>query len=388
MPGIRFGLGTKRQQFGDTGVPSVFDGGLFRLYSGSSASDAGDVLASGTLPSFAFNGANEADVRTLHGEWIASDNINGTVAGLYLESVDGLSKAFLTVTESGGGGDVIIDDDALRIGDTVVVSTLDWATSEESLYPNRPAGWTNFSELDFSQTPPAGSIGVDLTIAGTDWKCFENADNPDPFNSYWAQLSDASAPQTPPSTWVGTWRVGTYATGHGIGNVFTYGPGNLFLTNPISRVYMSMRVKFEFPDTSYWHPISNKFVNIFGDHSTILTQVREAANWRHAEELGNGDPYFSFFVDNGIDAPGEDHIPEQVLNSVIPINEWVQLEVVIDIPNHIFKVWQNGVLTTSAAPNFASTSMNTIGFYAFRGGGGETLGAVLKYHYDHFFIAW
>jgi hypothetical protein len=150
---------------------------------------------------------------------------------------------------------------------------------------------------------------------------------------------------------------------------------------------MSIRAYFDF-DAADWHPVSNKFVNIFSNHSTILMQLREADNWRHAEELRAGDPYSSFFVDDGVDDVNEDHIPGQIDNRAVPNRQWTHIEVLIDMPNHVFKIWQDGVLTTDAAPNFASTQMDEFGLYAFRGGGGETLENDLYYQYDHFFLAW
>ena len=170
--------------------------------------------------------------------------------------------------------------------------------------------------------------------------------------------------------------------------MFTYGPGNVFLSSGTTRLYMSLRCFFQFPNSTFWHPISNKFVNLSGDHSQILMQLDEQGNWRHAEELGFGNPYYSFFVDNGTSVPGETHLPGQVANPAVPVNQWVQFEVLIDIPNHVYKIWQDGVLTTNATPTFASTKINTVGINAFRGGGGETLSTDLYYKYDHFFIAW
>ena len=117
-------------------------------------------------------------------------------------------------------------------------------------------------------------------------------------------------------------------------------------------------------------------------------QLREGGNWRHAEELGFGAPYTNFYVGRGTDAPGEDHIPGQVANPAVPNRQWIQIEVLVDIPNHVFKIWQDGILTTNATPTFASTKITTVGINAFRGGGGETLSTDLFYRYDHFFIAW
>jgi hypothetical protein len=246
------------------------------------------------------------------------------------------------------------------------------------LYPNRPSNFTNSTEIDFSQTPPALPDNVDRPIAGTNWNMIFFGD--DAGGSNWTNISDASAPQSAPGIWQGRWAAGSYGggvigagSGHGIGNVFTYAASG---TN---RLYMSLRVYFDF-DPSQWHPISNKFVNLEGDHSLILMQLMEGGNWRHAEELGaSGFP--SFWVDPSNSAG-------QVTDPAVPNRQWTQIELLIDIPNHIYKIWQDGVLTTNATPTFASTRINTVGIYAFRGGGGETLSTTLYYKYDHFFVAW
>ena len=250
-----------------------------------------------------------------------------------------------------------------------------------SSYPNRPAGYTNSTEINFSQSVPTGNPAVDNPIVGTDWRMWGGN-----FPNNWTKISDATAPQSPSDVFQGHWAAGNYADGHGIGNVFTYGPGHVWLSNPTSRLYVSLRVYFDF-DASLWHPVSNKFVNITGNHSLILVQLNEGGKWRHAEELGSSG-FNSFFVDGGADAPGEDHIPGQIDNRPVPTRQWIQIEVLIDLPNHVFKVWQDGVLTTNATPTFASTSINTFGINAHRGGGGELLSADLNWRYDHFFLAW
>lgn len=243
------------------------------------------------------------------------------------------------------------------------------------LYPNRPSDWTNSTELDFSQSIPSGGTGVDVAIPGTDWFVIN-------LESNWTKVSDATAPQSPPDIWRGHVDSGVYGDGHGIGNVFTYAMLNQ------TRLYASLRCRWAFPNDN-WHPISNKFINIFSNHSTILVQSREGGNWRHCEELGQGDPYWNFYVDDGTDnLPFEDHIAGQLDNRAIPTNQWVQIEVVIDLPNHVFKVWQDGVLTTSATPTFSSTAMESFGVFSHRGGGGETLADDIDFEYDHFFLAW
>jgi hypothetical protein len=222
------------------------------------------------------------------------------------------------------------------------------------------------------------------------------------------RASSSSAPASPRSSapvrpsrratstggvWSGRWAPGAYGGGvigqgggHGIGNVFTYGPNAAWINVAgITRLYASLRVYFDF-DSTQWHPISNKFVNIEGDHSLFLVQLNEGGNWRHAEELGSTG-YPSFGVDFNRSA-GDVHLAGQIDNRPVPTRQWVQLEILIDLPNHVFKVWQDGVLTTNAAPTFASTKIRTFGINAFRGGGGETLTTDLSYKYDHFFLAW
>jgi hypothetical protein len=247
--------------------------------------------------------------------------------------------------------------------------------SAGGLYPNRPASFTNSSELDFSQNIPTLPDNVDRPIPGapSGWNMIF-------FGNNWSRITDSTAAQTPPGAWRGHWETGSYGggvigagSGHGIGNVFTYAASGT------TRLYMSMRVYFDF-DASQWHPISNKFMNIEGDHSLLLMQLKEGGHWRHAEELGFTG-YNSFWIDPGNTAG-------QVSNPAVPTRKWTQIEVLIDLPNRVFKIWQDGVLTTNATPNFASTRINVVGWYAFRGGGGETLTTDLFWRYDHFFIAW
>ena len=246
-------------------------------------------------------------------------------------------------------------------------------------YPNRPASFTQSTEIDFSQAIPSLPDNVDRPISGAPgWNMIY-------FGGNWNQMSDPTAPQSAPGVWRGHWAPGSYGGGvigqgggHGIGNVFSYTPAGA------SRLYMSLRVYFDF-DPSQWHPISNKFVNIEGDHSQILVQLDEGGNWRHAEELGYTG-YNSFGVDFNRNSPTS--ISGQVDNRAVPNRQWTQIEVLIDFPNHIFKIWQDGVLTTNATPTFASTRINTFGINAFRGGGGETLTTDLYWRYDHFFLAW
>ena len=249
------------------------------------------------------------------------------------------------------------------------------------LYPNRPEGWDEETELDFSQTPVSDSPdNVDRAIPGSDdWSMIGFLRGATPA---WTSESDATAPQSPPGTWVGHIPPGTYGSpesGHGIGNIFTS------VMSGTSRVYISIRTMFDF-STNGWHSISNKMVNIeCNNNALILMQSRETPHWRHASELsGSGN----IFVDDGEDQGTDIHIPGQVSNIAIPNQQWVHLEIVIDLANSVYKIWQDGVLTTDAEPDFVATSIFTVGILVFRGGGGETLGEDVYYRHDHFFCAW
>jgi predicted nucleic acid-binding Zn-ribbon protein len=240
--------------------------------------------------------------------------------------------------------------------------------------PNKPATWTNFTQLDFSQVAP-GQTSVDAPIVGAElgWNTI--------YNSNFVKSSDPTAPQSPSSVWVGTWPAGSYGGGvigqgggHGIGNVFTTKP------NGTNRIYASTRVYFDM-DANQWHPISNKFINIETNNGLILVQLNEGGHWRHAEFLSATTG--SFWVDPGNGTAG------QVSNIAVPTRKWVHLEVLIDIPNRIFKVWQDGVLTTDAKVTFTGVSkIYGIGWNAFRGGGGETISKPFAWRYDHFYVAW
>jgi hypothetical protein len=255
------------------------------------------------------------------------------------------------------------------------------------LYPNKPPSYTNTTEINFSQAiPSTPPFDQDTPITGTDWFGIWQADASP---TMWQQTTDATAPQSPPGIWRAHWAPGSYGggvigegAGHGIGSLFTRAMSG---TN---RIYFSLRCYFEFPNASYWHPISNKFVNIECNNSLLLNQLFEGngAVWRHAEELAFTGS--SWWADNNT-TPGENHIGGIVDNRAVPINQWTQLEGLIDIPGGTYKMWQDGVLTTNVpSPPFVSSNMQTFGIFAFRGGGGETLNADLFYRYDHFHLAW
>jgi len=308
----------------------------------------------------------------LTGRTIAWSSSNTAVATVNASTgaITGMAVGNATITATSGGKSGTA---------TISVAAAPVSSPGSGSYPNRPASFTQSTQIDFSQAIPSLPDNVDRPITGAPgWNMIY-------FGGNWNQMSDPTAPQSAPGVWRGHWAPGSYGGGvlgqgggHGIGNVFSYAPAGA------SRLYMSLRVYFDFA-ASQWHPISNKFVNIEGDHSQILVQLDEGGNWRHAEELGYTG-YNSFGVDFNRNSPTS--ISGQVDNRAVPTQQWTQIEVLIDFPNHVFKVWQDGVLTTNATPTFASTRINTFGINAFRGGGGETLTTDLYWRYDHFFIAW
>jgi hypothetical protein len=314
---------------------------------------------------------------TLGGTATATTNASGVAAFTSLQITGTAGTRTLTFSATG----------LTSVTSTAIAVSVPSTPPVGGLYPNRPAAFTKSSEIDFTQALPPMPDDVNQPIAGTSWFTYGTYSGPvsAPIPN-WTRTTDASAPQSAPGIWQGHFAPGSYGGGvigqgggHGIGDVVTPTPN-------ITRLYMSTRVYFDF-DPADWHPISNKFVIIEGNNGSnlILVQLRENGDWRHAEELG---PSGSFYVDGGTDFPGEDHIPGQLDNRAVPTRQWVQIEILIDLPGHVFKVWQDGVLTTNATPTFASTFMNTVGVHAFRGGGGETITKDLYWRYDHFFIAW
>jgi hypothetical protein len=246
-------------------------------------------------------------------------------------------------------------------------------------YPNLPATWSTSRQINFSDAVPADVGGSGQAIGSTGFTMVPAS------YTFWTKTSDATAPQSQPDTWVGHMASGSYGggvvgsgSGHGIGGVLT-------ALSSITRLYASVRIYFDYPDTSFWHSISNKFLFIQGDTGLILVQLSEGGYWLHAEELASPT---SIFVDPGTDHPGEDHIPGQLSNTTVPVGQWMQIEVEIDLVNHIFKIWRDGTLTTDATPTFTSTAITEFKLDFFRGGGGETLTSDLNWKIDHIYLAW
>jgi hypothetical protein len=156
--------------------------------------------------------------------------------------------------------------------------------------------------------------------------------------------------------------------------------------NGQTRLYCSVWVYFEYPDagTADWHSISNKFINLETNGpvpgSNTLVEVYEGGKWLHASELASGTS-----MDAGTG---------QVDNNPVLTNQWNQVEMVIDIPNKLWKVWLNGTLKSDSTQRpggqypFIQTSIVSFSIKSFRGGGGEYLASDLHWRYDHIYLAW
>lgn len=111
---------------------SQFDGGTLEIYSGAQPADPNDV-ASGTLlvtidlPSPAFNTAVAGTI-TKAGTWQDTATGTGTAGWGRLISADTTKTADIAITESGGGGQGIINDDAVASGNTVTITSCSFTT--------------------------------------------------------------------------------------------------------------------------------------------------------------------------------------------------------------------------------------------------------------------
>lgn len=120
---------------GNAGAGIDFDGGVLEIRSGAApgpnAADGGTLLASITLPTPAF-GAAASGVISLSGTWEdASADAAGTAAHFRIKQsgdTGGASGATDeriegTVTGTGGGGDLELDNTSIEAGQAVSIST-------------------------------------------------------------------------------------------------------------------------------------------------------------------------------------------------------------------------------------------------------------------------
>jgi hypothetical protein len=250
------------------------------------------------------------------------------------------------------------------------------------------AAWQGSADLDMSQSVPSPPDNVDRPIAGG------NGWNMIYFGDSWlpGTTSSFGLPDKPAGfnnrVWRGRYTPGSYGGGV-VGAGSGYGIGNFFLVlgHTVRRVHIGMLMYFDFPDASYWHPISNKGVNIEGSNALLLRQWKEGSHYNHCEQLHFTSGALSFFIDN--DSPssdGEKHPAGQLNNNAVPLRQWVKSECEIDLMNGVFRSGQDGVLTTVSTPPFTPTTMQPPGINFFRGGGGETLSQNRDYYVGHIHV--
>lgn len=125
---------TARNVILDSGLNAAFNGGLFRIYSGTKPATAnlaptGTLLASVTAADF-FAAASSGSVALNAAMTDSSANATGT-AGYFRFSAasdtDALDAAYAridgTVTATGGGGDITLDNTSITSGQSVSITS-------------------------------------------------------------------------------------------------------------------------------------------------------------------------------------------------------------------------------------------------------------------------
>jgi hypothetical protein len=107
-----------------------FAGGTLKFFSGSvpancAASDPSGLLASGTLPSPALT--SSAGVTTLAGTWTITGSAGGTAASFRVYNSGSTCVCQGTVTATGGGGDLTLDNTS--IANTQVITEITFAVT-------------------------------------------------------------------------------------------------------------------------------------------------------------------------------------------------------------------------------------------------------------------
>ena len=122
---LQFGT-TQRSAMADVLVTAAA-GGSVKLFSGSvpancAAADPAGLLASGTLPSPALT--NTSGTLSKAGTWAFTGSAAGTVASFRLYTSGAVCFCQGTVTASGGGGDMTIDNTVIASGQGGTVNTV------------------------------------------------------------------------------------------------------------------------------------------------------------------------------------------------------------------------------------------------------------------------
>ncbi len=238
-------------------------------------------------------------------------------------------------------------------------------------YPNKPGGFTNTREIDFSEAVPSG-IGSDRAIAGGPWAMIYDVDTGGGQSSA-QKVSEGGAPMSPSDVWRMHFQPGTFGASHGVGNIYT----NL-VSESVTALYTSLHFKFS---ASYpWHPVSNKW--LWWTPGQFLLQSKEGGWWTHHGNLGGGE-----WLD-------PDNIGSASLDTYNPVEitsgEYHQIETIIDRVGATWSTWLDDTLVIAASSltiDGGSTFEEFI-LEAYRGGGGETLGVDCYNYWDHLHLAW
>ncbi len=103
-------------------------GAVLKLFTGSqpancAAADSGTLLGTETCPSDWMNAASGGS-KTLLGTWSGTGSANGTAAHFRLYASDGTTcHAQGSVTATGGGGDLTLDNTSIASGQSFVITT-------------------------------------------------------------------------------------------------------------------------------------------------------------------------------------------------------------------------------------------------------------------------
>lgn len=229
---------------------------------------------------------------------------------------------------------------------------------------HQPASYSRIqTEFDFGSAVPSGG-GTERAISGSDWSVIYDGDGGG--GSNFSKVSDSTAPFSPNGVWQLRQAAGTYSTGHGYGNVFSYLPPNT------RKLYACFYLKLS--SGYYIHPISHKFFEVFtSGGGDVMVQLGRAGNYYEGYDQTT------------------DYVFPTLVNKRPVTNRWVLHEIQVESGNPgVIRVWIDGelrtqVITHSVAPG--EPNFETVGLYGHMGGGGYTMAADQYQWIDHILIA-
>jgi hypothetical protein len=230
--GLGLGLPVLRGQSGWPSETSVFDGGTIEAYSGADPNDAGDLLASGSMPAKAF-GPWSGQLGTRSRTFLLTVAKNGAVGGLLLRGSDTTPLAWIDVVEGAAVGDTVgLDDIDVIIGDRISAA-IDWDSMPHAI---STAGYTLISDRPFSVK---GDHGLDTGEGSpAPWNSIEG------IFSEFQIVSDARSRVTRPLT--GRMR---FATGF----VDGVSPATAYLDLNAASLYKWLYVRYFFSISANWY---------------------------------------------------------------------------------------------------------------------------------------